>query len=113
MGKWSHEKASNDTELFVQEVTPTELIQDQEGSGKASDEVSTAGLKKSTAREEVPTVSTAEATLSTAGGTVTYSRRSAEKRSRKDKGKELWMKLSLQRRLTGMILQSLDIILLR
>ncbi|GJV41621.1 hypothetical protein Tco_1420061 [Tanacetum coccineum] len=33
-----HEKASNDTEIFVQEVTPTELIQDQEGSGKASDE---------------------------------------------------------------------------
>ncbi|GJW20383.1 retrovirus-related pol polyprotein from transposon TNT 1-94 [Tanacetum coccineum] len=84
-----HEKASNDTELFVQEVTPTELIQDQEGSGKASDEVSTAGLKKSTAREEVPIVSTAEATLSTAGGTVTYSRRSAEKRSRKDKGKAI------------------------
>ncbi|GJT24712.1 hypothetical protein Tco_0894649 [Tanacetum coccineum] len=68
-----HEKASNDTEIFVQEVTPTELIQDQEGSGKASDEVSTAGLKKDTAREEVPTVSTAEATLSTAGGPVTYS----------------------------------------
>ncbi|GJV95675.1 putative ribonuclease H-like domain-containing protein [Tanacetum coccineum] len=84
-----HEKASNDTELFVQEVTPTELIQDQEASGKASDEVSTAGLKKGTAREEVPTVSTAEATLSTAGGTVTYSRRSAEKRSRKDKGKAI------------------------
>ncbi|GKA09800.1 hypothetical protein Tco_0689233 [Tanacetum coccineum] len=76
----------SDTEvIFVQEVTPTELIQDQEGSGKASDEVSTAGLKKDTAREEVPTVSTAEATLSTAGGPVTYSRRSAEKRSRKDK----------------------------
>ncbi|GJS25112.1 hypothetical protein Tco_0453744 [Tanacetum coccineum] len=84
-----YEKASNDTEIFVQEVTPTELIQDQEGSGKASDEVSTAGLKKGTAREEVPTVSTAEATLSTAGGTVTYSRRSAEKRSRKDKGKAI------------------------
>ncbi|GJZ17419.1 ribonuclease H-like domain-containing protein [Tanacetum coccineum] len=84
-----HEKASNDTEIFVQEVTPTELIQDQEGSGKASDEVSTAGLKKGTAREEVPTVSTAEASISTAGGTVTYSRRSAEKRSRKDKGKAI------------------------
>ncbi|GJX75264.1 hypothetical protein Tco_0313859 [Tanacetum coccineum] len=40
------EKASTDTELFIQEVTPTEVIQDQEGSGKASDEVSTAGLKK-------------------------------------------------------------------
>ncbi|GJR25532.1 hypothetical protein Tco_1101764 [Tanacetum coccineum] len=54
-----HEKASNDTEIFVQEVTPTELIQDQEASGKTSDKVSTAGLKKGTAREEVPTVSTA------------------------------------------------------
>ncbi|GJV47776.1 hypothetical protein Tco_1437988 [Tanacetum coccineum] len=84
-----HEKASNDTELFVQEVTPTELIQDQEASGKASDEVSTAGKKRGPISEEVPTVSTAEATLSTAGGTVTYSRRSAEKRSRKDKGKAI------------------------
>ncbi|GJZ65941.1 hypothetical protein Tco_0622637 [Tanacetum coccineum] len=84
-----HEKASNDTELFVQEVTPTELIQDQEASGKASDEVSTAGKKKGPVSEEVPTVSTAEATLSTAGGTVTYSRRSTEKRSRKDKGKAI------------------------
>ncbi|GKA97909.1 hypothetical protein Tco_0825803 [Tanacetum coccineum] len=83
------EKASTDTELFIQEVTPTEVIQDQEGSGKASDEVSTAGAKKGTASEEVPTVSTAEVNLSTAGGTVTYSRRSAEKRSRKDKGKAI------------------------
>ncbi|GJZ15157.1 hypothetical protein Tco_0550834 [Tanacetum coccineum] len=54
------EKASTDTELFIQEVTPTEVIQDQEGSGKASDEISTAGLKKGTASEEVPIVSTAE-----------------------------------------------------
>ncbi|GKD08659.1 hypothetical protein Tco_1188344 [Tanacetum coccineum] len=83
------EKASTETELFIQEVTPTEVIQDQEGSGKASDEVSTAGLKKGTASEEVPTVSTAEVNLSTAGGTVTYSRRSAEKRSRQDKGKAI------------------------
>ncbi|GJS59416.1 putative ribonuclease H-like domain-containing protein [Tanacetum coccineum] len=82
-----HEKASTDTEIFVQEVTPTEVI--QEGSEKVSDEVSTAGLKKGPVSEEVPTVSTAEATLSTAGGTVTYSRRSAEKRSRKDKGKAI------------------------
>ncbi|GJT74330.1 hypothetical protein Tco_1041055 [Tanacetum coccineum] len=40
------EKASTDTELFIQEMTPTEVIQNQEGSEKASDEVSTAGLKK-------------------------------------------------------------------
>ncbi|GJT82719.1 hypothetical protein Tco_1057061 [Tanacetum coccineum] len=76
-----HEKASNDTEIFVQEVTPTELIQDQEGSGKASDEISTAGKKKDTASEEVPPVSTAEVHISTAGETATYSRRSAETRS--------------------------------
>ncbi|GKC69460.1 hypothetical protein Tco_1115343, partial [Tanacetum coccineum] len=41
-----HEKASTDTELFIQEVTPTEVIQDQEGSEKGSDEVSTVGAKK-------------------------------------------------------------------
>ncbi|GJR88441.1 hypothetical protein Tco_0212452 [Tanacetum coccineum] len=80
-----HEKASTETELFIQEVTPTEVIHEQEGSGKASDEISTAGKKKDTASEEVPPVSTAEVHISTAGGTATYSRRSAEKR--KDKGK--------------------------
>ncbi|GKF95739.1 hypothetical protein Tco_0288474, partial [Tanacetum coccineum] len=55
-----HEKASTETELFIQEVTPTKVIHEQEGSGKASDEVSTAGKKKGTASEEVPPVSTAE-----------------------------------------------------
>ncbi|GJX51772.1 hypothetical protein Tco_0278617, partial [Tanacetum coccineum] len=83
------EKASTDTEIFIQEVTPTEVIQDQEGSEKASDEISTAGAKKGTASEEVPIVSTAEVNLSTVRGTVTYSRRSAEKSSRKDKGKAI------------------------
>ncbi|GJU86199.1 hypothetical protein Tco_1293745 [Tanacetum coccineum] len=39
--------------------------------------------------EEVPIVSTAEVYLSTAGGTVTYTRRSAEKRTRQDKGKAI------------------------
>ncbi|GJW34641.1 hypothetical protein Tco_0057561 [Tanacetum coccineum] len=82
-------QARADSELFIQEVTPTEVIQDQEGSEKASDEVSTAGAKKGTASEEVPIVSTAEVSLSTAGGTVTYARRSAEKRSRQDKGKAI------------------------
>ncbi|GJY70512.1 hypothetical protein Tco_0474215 [Tanacetum coccineum] len=83
------EKASTKTELFIQEVTPTEVIHKQEGSGKASDEVSTASKKKGTAKEEVPTVSTVEVHISTAGGPVTYSRRSAEKRSRQDKGKAI------------------------
>ncbi|GJR36110.1 hypothetical protein Tco_1211794 [Tanacetum coccineum] len=54
------EKASTDTKIFIQEVTPTEVIQDQEGSEKASDEISTTGAKKGTASEEVPIVSTAE-----------------------------------------------------
>ncbi|GJX61051.1 hypothetical protein Tco_0293951, partial [Tanacetum coccineum] len=88
------EKASTDTELFIQEVTPTKVIQDQEGSEKASDEVSTAGAKKDTTAEEVPIVSTAEVDIRTTGGTVTYGtktmqRRSAEKRSRQDKGKAI------------------------
>ncbi|GJR26923.1 hypothetical protein Tco_1103155 [Tanacetum coccineum] len=80
-----HEKASTETELFIQEITPTEVIHEQEGSGKSSDQISTAGKKKDTASEEVPPVSTAGVHISTAGETATYSRRSAEKR--KDKGK--------------------------
>ncbi|GJU81974.1 hypothetical protein Tco_1284339 [Tanacetum coccineum] len=85
-------KASTETELFIQEITPTEVIHEQEGSGKSSDQISTAGKKKETASEEVPPVSTAGVQvstagvhISTAGKTATYSRRSAEKR--KDKGK--------------------------
>ncbi|GJY56439.1 putative reverse transcriptase domain-containing protein [Tanacetum coccineum] len=67
-----HEKASTETELFIQEVTPTEVIQAQEGSEKGSDEVSTA-----------------EVNVSTVGQTVTYTRRSAEKRSIQGKGKSI------------------------
>ncbi|GJS98382.1 hypothetical protein Tco_0819552 [Tanacetum coccineum] len=83
------DKASNETEPVIQDVTPTEVIQDQESSEKGSAEVSTAGAKQGTASEEVPIVSTAEVNLSTAGGTVTYTRRSAEKKSRQDKGKAI------------------------
>ncbi|GJT93768.1 hypothetical protein Tco_1082613 [Tanacetum coccineum] len=82
------EKASTETEPFIQEVTPTEVIQDQGSSEKGSAEVSTAGATKGTA-SEVPVVSTAEENISTAGGTVTYRRRSEEKRTRKDKGKAI------------------------
>ncbi|GJT72083.1 hypothetical protein Tco_1031369 [Tanacetum coccineum] len=82
------EKASNETEHVIQDVTPTEVIQDQESSEKGQSEVSTAGAKQGTA-SEVPIVSTAEVNLSTAGGTVTYRRRSKEKRIRKDKGKAI------------------------
>ncbi|GKB67452.1 hypothetical protein Tco_0928864 [Tanacetum coccineum] len=82
------EKASTETEPFIQEVTPTEVIQDQGSSEKGSAEVSTAGATKGTA-SEVPVVSTAEENISTAGITVTYTRRSEEQRKRKDKGKAI------------------------
>ncbi|GKF45457.1 hypothetical protein Tco_0132009 [Tanacetum coccineum] len=88
------EKTSTETEPFIQEVTPTEVIQDQESSEKGSAEVSTAGATKGTA-SEVPVVSTTEEnistakrTVSTAGRNVTYQRRSEEQRTRKDKGKQ-------------------------
>ncbi|GJU86001.1 putative ribonuclease H-like domain-containing protein [Tanacetum coccineum] len=82
------EKASNETEPVIQDVTPTEVIQDQESSKKGQSEVSTARAKQGTA-SEVLIVSTAEVNLNTAGGTVTYTRRSEEKRTRKDKGKAI------------------------
>ncbi|GJZ93547.1 hypothetical protein Tco_0665612 [Tanacetum coccineum] len=72
-------KASTETEPIIQEVTPTEVIQDQGSSEKGNSEVSTAGATKGTA-SEVPVISTA-------GRTVTYRRRSEEERTRKDKGK--------------------------
>ncbi|GJV83179.1 hypothetical protein Tco_1523077, partial [Tanacetum coccineum] len=83
------EKASNETKPVIQDVTPIEVIQDQESSEKGRAKVSTAGAKKGTTSEEVPIVSTTEVNLSTAGGTVTYSRRSEEQRKRKDKGKAI------------------------
>ncbi|GJS88077.1 hypothetical protein Tco_0770713 [Tanacetum coccineum] len=54
------EKASTETELFIQEVTPTEVIQAQEGVRKGSAEVVSAACKKGTDSEDVPIVSTAE-----------------------------------------------------
>ncbi|GKF57788.1 hypothetical protein Tco_0171325, partial [Tanacetum coccineum] len=65
------EKASTETKPFIQEVTPTEVIQDQGSSEKGSAEISTAGATKGTA-SEVPVVSTAEEDISTVGRTVTY-----------------------------------------
>ncbi|GJZ54233.1 hypothetical protein Tco_0609118 [Tanacetum coccineum] len=82
------EKASTETEPIIQEVTPTEVIQDQGSNKKGNSKVSTAGATKGTA-SEVPVVSTAEVNISTAGRTVTYRRRSEEKRTRKDKGKAI------------------------
>ncbi|GKF58008.1 hypothetical protein Tco_0171545, partial [Tanacetum coccineum] len=57
-------------------------------SKKGSGEVSIASATKGTA-SEVPVVSIAEENISTAGRTVTYRRRSEEKRTRKDKGKAI------------------------
>ncbi|GKB93797.1 hypothetical protein Tco_0979934, partial [Tanacetum coccineum] len=82
------EKASTETKPFIQEVTPTKVIQDQGSSDKGSAKVSTAGTTKGTA-SEVPVVSTAEENISTARRTVTYRRRSEEQRTRKDKGKAI------------------------
>ncbi|GJV64870.1 putative ribonuclease H-like domain-containing protein [Tanacetum coccineum] len=62
------EKASTETEPFIQEVTPTKVIQDQENSEKGSAEI--------------------------IGRTVTYRRRSEEQRTRKDKGKAIMIELS-------------------
>ncbi|GJY76026.1 hypothetical protein Tco_0481142 [Tanacetum coccineum] len=69
-------------------VTPTEVIQDQGSNEKGNAEISTVGATKVTA-SEVPMVSTAEEGISTAGRTITYSRRSEEQRIRKDKGKAI------------------------
>ncbi|GJT81589.1 hypothetical protein Tco_1055931 [Tanacetum coccineum] len=85
------EKASTEIEPIIQEVTPTEVIQDQESSEKGSAEVNTASATKGTA-SEVPVVSTVEENISTARRTVTYRRRSEEKRTRKDKGKAIMTK---------------------
>ncbi|GJW17995.1 putative ribonuclease H-like domain-containing protein [Tanacetum coccineum] len=84
-------KASTETEPIIQEVTPTEVIQDQGSSEKGNSEVSTAGATKGTA-SEFPVVTTAEVNISTAGRTVTYRRRSEEKRTRKEKGKAIMTK---------------------
>ncbi|GJQ97846.1 putative ribonuclease H-like domain-containing protein [Tanacetum coccineum] len=66
-------------------LTPTEVIQDQEGSEKASDEINTASAKKGTASEEVPIVSTAEAS-------DCKSMRDCKDNGRRGKKKELMMK---------------------
>ncbi|GJY37453.1 hypothetical protein Tco_0422831, partial [Tanacetum coccineum] len=55
---------------------------------KGNSKVSPTGATKGTASED-PVISTAEENISTAGRTVTYRRRSEEKRTRKDKGKAI------------------------
>ncbi|GKF75760.1 hypothetical protein Tco_0225204, partial [Tanacetum coccineum] len=77
------EKGSTETKPIIQEVTPTEVIQDQGRGEKGNFEVSTAGATKGTS-SEVLVVSIAEENISTAGRTITYRRRSEEERTRKD-----------------------------
>ncbi|GJX99511.1 hypothetical protein Tco_0356530 [Tanacetum coccineum] len=91
------EKASNETEPVIQDVTPTEVIQDQQSSEKGSAEVSTARAKQGTASEEVPIVSTAEENLSTAGGTVTYTQEDVKEVSKESGAKR---KKSIPRKIT-------------
>ncbi|GKC93079.1 hypothetical protein Tco_1158521, partial [Tanacetum coccineum] len=71
--------------IFIHDHIP---IQDQGSSEKGSAKISTSSATKGTA-SEVPVVSTVEEDISTAGRTITYSRRSEEKRTRKDKGKAI------------------------
>ncbi|GJT99063.1 hypothetical protein Tco_1094581 [Tanacetum coccineum] len=88
------EKVSKETELILQEETPTEVVQDQGSGEKGQPEVTTAHTTLDTARITVSTVgvqiSNASTTRSTAGRIV-YSRMSEE--MRKDKGKAIMTEL--------------------
>ncbi|GJT75083.1 putative ribonuclease H-like domain-containing protein [Tanacetum coccineum] len=77
------EKVSNDTELVVQDDTPTEVIKDKGSGEKGEKEVSTAEILDTTA--ELP-VNTAREFRSTVGRIV-YTRRTEQ--IRKDKGKAI------------------------
>ncbi|GKB88379.1 hypothetical protein Tco_0960651 [Tanacetum coccineum] len=72
-----HEKTSADTEVLLEEETPTELVEDVRSGGKGEKEINTAGAE----------VSTASTDVSTAAAALVYIRRSAEKK--KDKGKAI------------------------
>ncbi|GJW09337.1 hypothetical protein Tco_1575164 [Tanacetum coccineum] len=80
------EDIEDDSSKQGRKLSDAEVQEKARSSEKGSAEISTAGATKGTA-SEVPMVSTAEEDISTAGRTVTYSRRSEEQRTRKDKGK--------------------------
>ncbi|GJZ24280.1 hypothetical protein Tco_0561739 [Tanacetum coccineum] len=82
------EDVVDDSSKQGRKLSDAEVQEKERSSEKGSAEVSTAGATKGTA-SEVPVVSTAEENISTAGGTVTYRRRSEEQRIRKDKGKAI------------------------
>ncbi|GJZ53122.1 hypothetical protein Tco_0608007 [Tanacetum coccineum] len=80
----TQEKNSDDTEVLLEEETPTELVEDLGSGKKVEKEVSTADVPVSTAGAEV---STASHDVSTAAAALEYIRRSASKA--KDKGKAI------------------------
>ncbi|GJS90538.1 putative ribonuclease H-like domain-containing protein [Tanacetum coccineum] len=80
----TQEKNSADTEVLLEEETPTELIEDLGSGEKGEKEISTADVPVSTAGAEV---STATHDVSTAAAALVYIRRSASKA--KDKGKAI------------------------
>ncbi|GJR00124.1 hypothetical protein Tco_0523108 [Tanacetum coccineum] len=80
----TQEKNSADTEVLLEEETPTELIEDLGSGEKGEKEVSTADVPVSTAGAEV---STGTHDVSTAAAALVYIRRSASKA--KDKGKAI------------------------
>ncbi|GJR45058.1 hypothetical protein Tco_1313161 [Tanacetum coccineum] len=85
------ETASDDTEVLVQEESPTKLIEDQGNGEKGEQKVSTPIVKTSTTRVPTQQVSTAPQGVSTATQEVStprvYAKRSASKA--KDKGKAI------------------------
>ncbi|GJS66633.1 putative ribonuclease H-like domain-containing protein [Tanacetum coccineum] len=82
------EDVEDDSSKQGRKLSDAKVQEKARSSEKGSAEISTAGATKGTA-SEVLVVSTAEKNINTAGRTVTYSRRSEEKRTRKDKGKAI------------------------
>ncbi|GKB81161.1 hypothetical protein Tco_0948056 [Tanacetum coccineum] len=78
----TQEKNSADTEVLLEEETPSELIEDLGSGEKGEKEISTSNVPVSTAGAEV---STASHDVSTAAAALVYIRRSASK----DKGKAI------------------------
>ncbi|GKG08842.1 hypothetical protein Tco_0334674, partial [Tanacetum coccineum] len=72
----TREKNSADTEVLLEEETPTKLIEDLRSGEKGKKEISTADVPVSTAGVEV---STASHDVSTAAAALVYIRRSASK----------------------------------
>ncbi|GJV23824.1 hypothetical protein Tco_1376519 [Tanacetum coccineum] len=83
----TREKNSADTEVLLEETTPTELIEDLRSGEKGEKEISIAGAEVSTASHDV----------STAAAALVYIRRGASKA--KDKGKAIMQEPEPQKKL--------------